>query len=358
MGVVERVNSIELGIGRINDLLSTKKEFIGKQILNIIYLFIVLIVTGCLDFVSLDFHFERLGTFSFWGSVITKVVLCVCVFNIGVNLLWDTQINKSTELKNAISQYEILITYIQKDFEEFIERIFNPNEKRKAYISKINRQIYRLNKFSKAKDRLLYSSSLPERQAEKEKNKYCIKRKELDELKSDDFIEKNLDNINVKYCEVDPALFHLEIDGNEKTTGVKIKGSVAGGKVKASSNIILSVVAISMFTASFGLMLNEDIFETQALKVLSYAIKLLADLLTILWQLSRGMMNCKKIITNEIIAPYNGRNKVLQDYVDWRITEKKPDSNVYKELHKNDGVNEVEMTLDEFKKLTGANNEN
>ena len=332
-------------------LAATKKEFIGKQIINTILLFIILLVFGCLDFAKLSFHFEYLLNLSYWGTVISKTIAGVCAFNIGINLMWETELKKDKILEASIKTYERLIKYKDDDFEYFVTRVFNPKEKTKAYVSQINRQIYLLNRFSRGKDRLLYSSDLPERQEEKKTNRYCIKRQELEDLKKPEFIEKNLESLKVRYYYVDPAIFELEIDGSSVIKGVKTKGNINAGKVKASSNVILGMVGFSMFLTAIGLELNQEEFANQMVRFWHYLMKCATDTGIVLWQTYRGMLHSRKIISSELTQPYAGRNRVLKDYYRWRFDEKKIDYDKYCSIVKLQEEIEVELTEEQLKKL-------
>lgn len=332
-------------------LAATKKEFIGKQIINTILLFIILLVFGCLDFARLSFHFENLLSVSYWGTVISKTIAGVCAFNIGINLMWETELRKDKLLAQNITLYQHLIKYKVDDFEYFITHIFNPTEKTKAYISQINRKIYLLNRFSRGKDRLLYSSDLPERQAEKETNRYCIKRKELEDLKNPEFIKKNLESLKVNYTMVDPTVFELEIDGSAVITGVKTKGNIGAGKVRASSNVVIGMVAFSMFLTAIALELNQEQFANQMVRFWHYVMKCATDVGIVLWQTYRGMLNSRKIISNELTQPYAGRNKVLKDYYKWRFDEKKLTEDEYISIARFQEEIEVELTEEQLKAL-------
>ena len=330
---------------------ATKKEFIGKQLINTVLLFIILLVFGCLDFAKLTFHFENLASVSYWMTVLSKTIAGVCAFNIGINLMWEIELKKDVILAQAITLYNHLIKYKDDDFEYFVTHVFNPTEKKKAYIRQINRKIFILNRFSRAKDRLLYSSDLPERQAEKEKNWYCRKRKELEELKNKEFIEKNLDSLKVKYQFVDATVFELEIDGSPVLSGVKTKGNVGAGKVKASSNVIISMVGFSMFLTAIALELNQEQFANQMVRFWHYLMKCVTDVGIVLWQTYRGMLNSRKIISNEFTQPYVGRNKVLKDYYKWRFEEGKITEDKYISITKLQEEIEIELSEDELKNL-------
>ena len=347
-----KVSQISDTISSAVSTVQSKKEFIGKQIINAVLLFIILLVFGCLDFATLTVHLEYLLEASYWATVFSKMIAGVCAYNIGINLMWDTELRKAQQLAENIELYNKLIKYKQNDFEYFVVHIYNPKEKTKAYISQINRKIYWLNRISRDKDQLLYSSDLPERQEEKKKNKYCIRRKQLEELKSEDYIKKNLDSLKVKYYEVNAASFELEIDGSTVVRGVKTVGNVGLGKARASAQVVLGMLGFSMFITSVGLELNAEQFEDQMLAFWHYLLKCATDVGIILWQTFRGMLQTRKIISRELTQPYVGRNAVLTEYLEWRLKTKQPDSLAYQELHKNDNIEEIELTEEQLKELT------
>ena len=309
---------------------SGKKEQLARQIINGILLFIILIVFGCLDFATLKFHPEYLVSLSFWGVVLSKTIAGICAFNIGINLLWDLEIAKNFILAFAIARYEKLKKWADdEDFEYFVTNIFNFKEKKKAYIASINKQIYFLNRVNKAKDRLLYSKKIPDDAPNKEelerklneeraKNKYCIKRARLEELKSEEFIKDNLDGIYVRYLEVRPEVFKLEIDGSRAIGGVKTVGNVTLGKAKATSSMVFGMIGFSAFVTAFALELDQEEFASNMEAFLHYLLKCAEDVAIVIWQSLRGALKTKKIISSELTQPYDGRNTVLLDFLKYK----------------------------------------
>lgn len=355
----EKISEINDTVSDAISLASSKKEVFFKQLINTLLLLIILLVFGCLDFAKLAFHFERLASVNYWMTVMSKTIAGICAFNIGINLLWEIEIRKDKILQKAIELYNHLIGYKnEKDFDYFVVNIFNPNEKKKAYIAQINRNIYRLNRFSKKQDKLLYSSEIPEGVEDydnkveelknrKLNNKYCIKRKQLEELKSDEYIKKNLNSLEVKYQEVDSAVFNLEIDGSIAIKGVKTKGNVGIGKVKSSSSVAAGMIGVSMFITAIALELNQEQFADQMVRFWHYLMKCVTDVGIVLWQTYRGMLSSRKIISSEFTQPYVGRNKVLIAYYDWQLET----GVITKETH-NEIVNykgEIEVTVSEEK---------
>lgn len=351
MGLSQGVNKVNDSLDWFTGLVSSKREFLIKQAANAILLFIILLVFGCLDFATLTFHGEYLATASYWGTIGTKMIAAICAFNVGINMMLENEIRKSEELERSKNEYEKLINLKDTDFEYFVVHIFNVKLKIRAYVNHINYQIHRLNRFSRRRSRLLYSSTLPENEEKKLKSRYCIKRKELEELKSDEYINKNLDNIVVRYKEVDPAVFELEINGAQKTTGVKTTGSITAGRVKESSTIIWTMLALSMLTTSFGLEASKEEFANNMVAFWHYCLKAVEDTGIVLWQFFNGTLRARNIVSSQLTQPYAGRNLVLKEYINWRSEKKAINSPVYEELHKNDETIEVEMTEEELAAL-------
>lgn len=344
----EGVSRANEGLDKVVGLVSSKREFIIKQAANSVLLFIILLVFGCLDFATLTFHGEYLLTASYWGTIGTKLIAAICALNVGINMMLENEIKKSEELSRNIDRYNRLIKLKDTDFEYFVNHVFNVQLKIKAYKSMMNRKIHRLNKFSKRRDRLLYSSELPENQDKKLKNRYCVTRKELEDLKTDEYIEKNIDNLIVNFHEVDPAIFELEINGATKSEGIKTTGSISVGRVKESSTIVLSMVALSMLTTSFGLEASKEEFANNMVAFWHYLLKAVEDTGIVLWQFFNGTLRARRIVSSQLTQPYAGRNAVLEAYVNWRAEVGAKNSAAFKELNEEEII---EVSEEEYKSL-------
>ena len=383
MGIFDKISVVGDNITRTTGLVSEKREFIFKQAINTALLFIILLVFGCLDFMTATFHIEYIFDPSFWATVGSKLVAGVCAFNIGINFMWDTEIKKDLILALNKEKYEWLKQFQMDDFNYYVTKVYNPMMKIKAYLSQINYKITLLNRFSRRKDRLLYSSEVPldaenreqliaELEEKKKINKYCIVRQELEDLKDEDFINKNLDSLKVRYIEVDPTIFELEIDGSKPVYGTKTKGSATVGKVKASSGVAAGMLGFAMFTTALVFEFNSQQFASQMEAFWHYLLKCVEDVGVVLWQLFRGMMKTRKIISSEYTQPYAGRVQVYSSYQKWRLDQGKITYEEYvrimriktakqveeelqknKEEKKDDGTVEIEMTEQEYKEKFG-----
>lgn len=365
MAVLDAYNDKVLGnVDRFTSLLSTHSEKIRRTILNTILVLMILLVFGCLDFMTWSFDFTKVITIEYWTTTTSKLVAAICSFNIGINFNWDSAIERAVELKESINKYNILIK--QKDngnWDYYVNHIFNKHIKRRAYINFINQKIYRLNKFSKDKNKVLYSSTIPtnsenyeqlvnELNERKAHNKYCIRRKELEYLKSDEYIDNNIDSVSVKYSRVDPSVFDLEIDAKPKHEQWAVKGNVGLGKVKASSTVALSMVIVSMFTTALVISLNQQEFVDQMQAFWYYLLTCVVDAGIIIWNVFRGTRSASAIVSEQLTLPYVNRNRVLSAYIEWKETNNIQPTKSYEKINKliDEENNVVEMTKEEYEK--------
>lgn len=307
-------------IAKITSVVSDNGEKIGKTIVNALLLIIIFAVFGCFDFLTMSFHFEYLLRVAFWTKVIAKAIAGICAYNIGVNISWDRELEKDLILMENAQRYERLNKLRDtKSFNTFVVEVFNKKEKEKAYISKINRQMYWLDKFARNKSKLLYTNGTQE---EKEKNWYCVKRLELEKLKSDDYIKENIDSIVIKYAYVDPIVFDMGIDGKSSYHGVKVKGSTTKARAIKTSSVMFSMVAVSMFLTSIGLDANQEQFDNQMVAFWHYVLTCAEDVGVILWKVLSGVFASRKMIDSEITRPLIDRNMILSEYLEWCVENK------------------------------------
>lgn len=342
-------------LARITSVAGSNSEKIGKTVVNGILLVIIFAVFGCFDFLTMSFHFEYLANVAFWTKVITKAIAGICAYNIGVNLSWDRELEKDLLLIENAKKYERLNKLRDnKSFNKYIVEVFNREEKKKAYVAYINRKLYWLDKFAFNKSKLLYSltSDIPEKQQEIElersKNRYCVKRKELESLKTDEYIERNLDSISVKYAYVDPIVFDMDIDGKSVYKGVKVKGSTTKARAKKTSSVMLSMICVSAFLTSIGLDANQEQFENQMVAFWHYVLTCAEDVGVILWKVLSGIFASRKMINSEITRPLVDRNMILVNYLDWCV-ENNIETSKAKQIY--DKIVESETKLENEHKL-------
>lgn len=353
---------------RFTSLFSSNKEKIFRIFTNVILTIVVLAVFGCFDFVTMEWDWSRIFTYAFWTKVSSKTIAAVCCFNIGINFNWEPALSSFFVLKETIRTYEALIK--DKDdeyFEYYVNQVYNMESKKKAWINKINRQIYRLDRFSKNKDKLLYTRKIPvsaenyeekckELELYKSANKYCVKRVELEALKSEEYIRDNLDSITVKYSKVNPSAFEMDVDGKIKDEDNKVTGNVNLGKTSATANVVWGVILVTAVTSAIVVSVNQQEFVNNVQAFWHYLLNAAVDVGVVAWNLFRGTMACKSIIEEQIHRPYVNRNKVLKAFIAWKIAENKKPSESFLHIQELTKPEEyVEMSKEDYLKMKENN---
>lgn len=349
-------NTLDTGRSAVDKLVTyatTNREKIFKTIVNALLLIIIFAVFGCFDFVNMRFDIGYLyrndvvplidpktGEQAFkvlkdgstmllwvsynasglWSGVITKAIAgAVCAYNLGINFVWDRDVEKNQLLRENAEKYENLLK-LKDDvtFNNYVINVYNKEMKKRAYLNKINAKIWWLDKFSRNKDKLLYANQDEKYAEAKKTNKYCIKRAELEDLKSEEYIKENLDSIKVKYNAVNPLVFEMGLDGKpRKLSQTKTVGNTTIGRATKTSSGILSMIIVTAFIATITISPNKAQFESQMEAFWHYCLHIGTDIGVIAWQVLRGMFSSPKIVSEELVDPLIGRNAVLMGYTDY-----------------------------------------
>ena len=316
------INEASDKVNQVSELVSSKKETILKQTVNVLLLLIILILFGCFDWLHLRFHFEYLLDTNFWINVATKATSDVLSYNIGINVVIDEVIKRNKVLNELKRIYDNLNQYKDKDFDDFVAE-YNRECKINIYKNRMHFKIYRLNKFARRKDKLLYDRMMKSdpnffSDPTQKKNRYCLKRRELEQLSTDEYINANLDTLDVKYREIDPSIFALEINGTQKIEYNRVTGSVNKGRALMSLTTLAGVIAFPIVMNSISLAPSKDELQDGVVTAVNYCIKIAGDIGIIVWQFLRGMMATPKIVSRELTSPLSERVKVLKRYYAWR----------------------------------------
>ena len=203
-----------------------------KQKFKLIYIPLVLILlTGALcigltDYITAGFDLEKLlndPTF-FVNIVLTNVgILCIIV----AILLYKSDKYKESDpdynqFKNDISSF-YKTRYYAPVFKLFLAEV-RLEDKRKAYIAKINKKASRLKPTQKDLDIAYTHSDIPEEEERlnklREQNKYFQKVKYYDKLLSKEYIDKNIHKFQVKYDKItDSMIFNVHSLTSEVSEG-------------------------------------------------------------------------------------------------------------------------------------------
>ncbi|MGM9971539.1 MAG: hypothetical protein ACI35W_03960 [Anaeroplasmataceae bacterium] len=289
------------------DKIINNKESIIKNIFAYTLFILVFAVEGCFNFVDSSFEIDRLLEISLWSRIALKVILLVLI-RLGAYLVFlDIARAKNMDLINAKAINERFLKLKSNDFSKYITTVKNREIKIEAWKRKISKKLAKLEKKSKTYDKSLYYKS----DSSKEYNKYCIRRKELEELLSDEWINSNYHLISIKCTQINPSVFDLPIgtDTNDKPYQLtsKTKASIFVGLLSSSVLMVLGQTLI-----------NATVFSYKDVTAIEIFIGLMTDFVFIITQFFTGMFGAYSTIRNNEVLPYINRNRILKEYLFWK----------------------------------------
>lgn len=335
------------------------KRRVFVNITSVAMLLIICMVLGAFDFMTATFMLEKLTQLKYWSHIFARIVSLICALNIGINIYQPIAESRNLLMQRDAIRYDGLIGLKeQKSFEHYVSEDFNPAEKKKAWVAHINKRIHRLGKLYKDRERMLWGLSeekLAENPmlAEKKKHsKYCQKRAVLEEMKTEEWMDENIDALNVRsFHAVDPTIFDLSITGKEKYSAYKIvaRPTLARGQKTATS--IMTMTMVSMMITAWGFDINEAMVIDGVIGWLSATINAILDVAFVLWQFIRGIMYAPQLVEDELHTTYVDRIRILVYYFTSTYTPVNNFAQADKEItdHANTIVNQVQEELKKAK---------
>ena len=302
---------------QVLDKIYENRSTIIKNVIAGILILLILIIEGCINFIEMEFHFENLLNPSLWVQTGTKVLLLVLIKMACMFIFLDVarRTNKQLVVKTKLN--DRLMKLKGADFPFFCENIKNKEIKKEAFTKKIQKQLRKLEKSAKPSDRLLYFNQDQFSQDLKLNNRYCVRRKELEEKLTEEYQEKNYQFLDIKgYQQIDPAVFDMPIvtrNVNKYQLTAKTKMSVG---ITILTSAIMLIITQSIWNAS-------SLAPKDELPVIAITIGLLMDFIFIVWQSVTGITAAFTTINNQEVLPYCNRNRILQEYIFWREPDKK-----------------------------------
>lgn len=303
---------MEVDMDNITNWAMTHRRRIITNATSVIMLLIIFGIFGAFDFMEMSFDIQRLKDTAYWSHTIMRVVGLMLAFNIGLNMAQQYAEDRNWGLQRDAIRNEELSKMRGADFESYVVTEYNRKEKMKAWTAKINGKIRRLNFLSKRKSRMIWASGTDE---QKSSNRYCIKRKELELMKTKEWMESNIEGCFIwGYRDVDPSIFDLSLDGKSQYSRKKlISRSGTARTAKTAKNAITAVMS-SMIMTMWAFEIGESIIEGDKVKLMEQIVNLMMDIGFISWQAVRGMLYADKLVEDEIHKPYVDRIAIMLEY--------------------------------------------
>jgi len=297
------------------------KTAIIKNMVAVIIMVAIFAFEGCFNFATLSWNADNLTIPAFWVKVSTKVILFLAIKSVA--LLTFLDVARKTN-RNLVTQKQINEKFMKlkgNDFPYYIETILNPSIKVEAWKNQIKKKLVKLEKKAKPIDKALYFDD--DKEEERKLNKYCIVRKELEHELEDEWINKNINVLNVKHYEqVNPSVFDMPISSSKEN------------KWQLTSKT-KTAIAISMGTGIVTLLLTQSIWNATGFNKLSEYdalaiwISMLMDLVFLMWQFFTGVTKAFQTINDEEVIPYVNRNRILKQYFFWKEPNKKDNLTIW-----------------------------
>lgn len=289
------------------------KTTILKNTFSILLLILILVVEGCFNFLTFEFKIERLLSLGFWTNVATKVVLLVLVRMWVMSIFIDVARNKNLDLKFQRNVNERLLETKDDKFPRWVENVENRDIKIEFYKRKISKKLARLEHHASSRDRMLYFS---ENEEAKKTNKYCKKRKELEYILTDEYIEKNFEWLDIKiYPQIDSAIFDCPVTNNN----IAKKYQLSSKTKNAIVGTLLSACFVTLVTQTIWNSIELNGNQADFLVIMA---SLIMDFIFIGWQGLTGISNAFGIVEQQEILPYVNRNRILEKYMYYKNPDK------------------------------------
>jgi hypothetical protein len=270
---------------------------------------------GLFDFVDGRFDPAQLLTIDYWRGV-TMLMLASILFllsaankNIERIVLEDTDVKYKTDTLEQVAKSQDLF-----DFDEYLSEK-NRERKKITYIDKIKKKIDRLDNGiswipfyngASTQDKMIYNGYDEEL---KNKNEYCIQRGELDYLMSKEYVDKNIDSMNLKFPEVQRSFVTV---GYETSNSLPwITESKAAKMFRDLSPRFLITIGSGAFITSFIPGVAEGI-------TIGLFFGVAVKLLVLVANYIGGVEYAPQFVESKIKVDLQYRYEIVLDYHNWK----------------------------------------
>ena len=324
--------------------------------LEVIALFILTVVGSMWDWVDMRFTLSKITTTAYWTDVFVQTTMYSCALVLG-NLLkleklelnnpdYMTLLKEYREKDKSTGKFIGALKYKDDLFVDYVFKVLNPNIKKKFLKKKYENKLARLEKFSKDSYQLEYDKVEEHLLAGGElkdyvfKNKhtkhYYFRRKELEQLKSDEYINKHWQSMYVNYPKVNPYTFteFLNIKTNDRTMYQTENKTAKDMSTSVTRKVIYSIMGATIIGL---LLINPSVNELleQANGWIALLISYIIRVGMVVGNFTMGVYNAKRIFRDNFLRPISNRIRMLQEYNIYKMDNKwKSKEDVEKEIQK------------------------
>lgn len=293
----------------------------------------ILLLLGAFDAFTLK-KSDNLGDVSYWLHSFTRIAAYALASVLGIRIGYPRYKEACKDLKDALEYNRQLICLRDSDFQDFINEI-NTETKKLAWKNHINKKLARLDRKSPNFFPLYFDSAnengersdeffkgiRPKWLAKRLKtkaDKYCKERETLESLLDDEYINENIQVLNVKYPIVYKSDFDF-VDGNTmEYKAYQTRSKDTQAKARTVGNSLILTLIITFVLGGIALDFNQAIAQEQVVGVVSAFVNAIIDVGMVLFRVGNGIFSCEKIVRSEDLRAVVDKNELMVLYCQLR----------------------------------------
>ena len=299
--------------------------------LEILLILTMTIVGNMWDWVNMSFEPERITTGVFWQEVAVKATLYSCTLVLAIILKMQKLELKDMRYDKLYADYRAELPFKndhRDQFTDYVDNELNPRIKKEYLRTKLNTKLSRIQKHERdswVQDYFRAKESGDYKTFEFSgwfhgyfSKRYFKKRIRIEEMLTDDFIDKNWQYMSVKYPRISTTSFgyYLDIKRNRddkyKVNNEAPKDIFNRGALKVAQTILISVI----FTV-FALkpQMNELLEQANGWIVLLIEYIIRVFMMTL--SFAMGIYTAKTVFSDNFLLPLTNRIDILEDFEIW-----------------------------------------
>lgn len=295
--------------------------YVQAHWIDYVLIFLILFILNAFDVFILK-RSDRFLSPEYWYHTVCRITAYVLAGILGVRIGYPKAKAVCRELWDAIGKNGHLIILKEQNgaaFSDFID-IINLEVKKSAWIAKINKKLAKLDKFSPNWFPLYYK--VPKQEyfdkyklfkwlMVKRVNKYCAKRKTLEALIVDEFINKNIEILNVRYPRIFPTDFTQTTGTFKKFSAFHTRPNIKANSAKMIGSGVIIAIVIAVLAGSVKLSIDEALVETRIISTFSIIVNSILDVGMTLWKYVSARLECPRIVRQEDLRAVLDQNEIL-----------------------------------------------
>ncbi len=275
-----------------------------KQILAIFEIIVSIIASIGINLVAFKFDFSCFYDGWFYVSSLCTLAAIILIYRGTINAIYPKTSTRPVVIE-AREKYKKLNDTKELDLEDYL-KVYNRETKKDAWRAFIGRKIL---KWQHKKDRFR-KNLVKQEKIEIECNKQI---EYLSKFISDEYLEENIDKINIKYN----AVFYSDFNNIEKSVGVEKK--FRDNYNKAFTKSTMNKVVYYMITTA---LLSIGVFTVGDGSWVSWVSSIVLTIVMIIVRIATALQQADIIYDNEITKALIDKTEVLEKYYEWKKTQK------------------------------------